>query len=156
LSLSILSLVYYTTSYWMHHDQYWIKLDKESDHMPMVLLVQHKPSPLSNCQNNCNSYLYNTQRPTRLLLWLLLLPKCRKYTLCRRLTQRPTSSLKRRKNNERRVRGRKKPTDKAGEGTTEKWKARYPCNLCAEDHPTHQCPRLAEAQSLSHNNNKLC
>jgi hypothetical protein len=23
---------------------------------------------------------------------------------------------------------------------------RYPCNLCAEDHLTHLCPRLAEAQ----------
>jgi hypothetical protein len=36
--------------------------------------------------------------------------------------------------------GDKKPTDNAGEGTIEKWKARYPCNLCAEDHPTHLCP----------------
>jgi hypothetical protein len=25
---------------------------------------------------------------------------------------------------------------------------RYLCNLCAEDHPTHQCPRLAEAQKF--------
>jgi hypothetical protein len=24
----------------------------------------------------------------------------------------------------------------------------YPCNLCAEDHPTHLCPRLAEAQKF--------
>ena len=30
----------------------------------------------------------------------------------------------------------------------EKRKARYPCNLCAEDHPTHLCPRLAEAQKF--------
>jgi hypothetical protein len=44
--------------------------------------------------------------------------------------------------------GEKKPTDNAGEGTTKKWKARYPCNLCAEDHPTHLCPRIAEAQKF--------
>jgi hypothetical protein len=25
---------------------------------------------------------------------------------------------------------------------------RYPCNLCMEDHPTHLCPRLAEAQKF--------
>jgi hypothetical protein len=36
--------------------------------------------------------------------------------------------------------GDKKQTDNSGEGTTEKRKARYPCNLCAEDHPTHLCP----------------
>jgi hypothetical protein len=44
--------------------------------------------------------------------------------------------------------GDKKPNDNAGEGTTERKKARYPCNLCAEDHPTHLCPRLAEAQKF--------
>jgi hypothetical protein len=27
-------------------------------------------------------------------------------------------------------------------------KVRYPCNLCTEDHPTHLCPRLAEAQKF--------
>jgi hypothetical protein len=30
----------------------------------------------------------------------------------------------------------------------EKWKVRYPCNLCVEDHPTHLCPRLVEAQKF--------
>jgi hypothetical protein len=25
---------------------------------------------------------------------------------------------------------------------------RYPCNLCAEDHPTHLCPQLAQAQKF--------
>jgi hypothetical protein len=44
--------------------------------------------------------------------------------------------------------GKEKPTDNAGEGTTEKRKARYPCNLCVEDHPTHLCPRLAEARKF--------
>jgi hypothetical protein len=58
------------------------------------------------------------------------------------------SSLKGRKNNERRVRGIKKPNDNDGGDNTEKWKVRYPCNLCAEDHPTHICPRLAEAQKF--------
>jgi hypothetical protein len=32
--------------------------------------------------------------------------------------------------------------------TTEKWKARYPCNLCAEDHLTHLFPLLVEAQKF--------
>jgi hypothetical protein len=82
------------------------------------------------------------------LLWLLLLPKCWKYTQCSRLTQRPPNSLKGRKNNERRVRGIKEPNDNAGEDNTEKRKVRYPCNLCTEDHPTHLCPRLAEAQKF--------
>jgi hypothetical protein len=44
--------------------------------------------------------------------------------------------------------GDKKPTNNAGGGTTKKRKARYPCNLCAEDHPIHQCPWLAEAQNF--------
>jgi hypothetical protein len=44
--------------------------------------------------------------------------------------------------------GDKKPNDNAGEGTTEKRKARYQCNLCAEDHPNHLCPRLAEARKF--------
>ena len=30
----------------------------------------------------------------------------------------------------------------------EKGKVRYPCNLCMEDHPTHLCPQLAEAQKF--------
>jgi hypothetical protein len=44
--------------------------------------------------------------------------------------------------------GEKKPTDNASEATMEKWKARYSCNLCVEDHPTHLYPRLAEAQKF--------
>jgi hypothetical protein len=59
-------------------------------------------------------------------------------------TQQPEGKKKQRKKGK----GEKKPTDNAGEGTTEKWKARYPCNLCAEDHLTHLCPRLAEAQKF--------
>jgi hypothetical protein len=58
--------------------------------------------------------------------------------------QQPEGKKKQRKKGK----GDKKPTDNVGEGTTEKWKARYPCNLCAEDHPTHLCPRLAEAQKF--------
>jgi hypothetical protein len=58
--------------------------------------------------------------------------------------QQPEGKKKQRKN----IKGDKKPNDNAGEGTTEKKKARYPCNLCAEDHPTHLCPRLAEAQKF--------
>jgi hypothetical protein len=44
--------------------------------------------------------------------------------------------------------GDKKPNDNAGGDNTEKRKVRYPCNLCMEDHPTHLCPRLAEAQKF--------
>jgi hypothetical protein len=58
--------------------------------------------------------------------------------------QQPEGKKKQRKKSK----GDKKPNDKAGEGTTEKRKVRYPCNLCAEDHPTHLCPRLAEAQKF--------
>jgi hypothetical protein len=58
--------------------------------------------------------------------------------------QQPEGKKKQRKKSK----GDKKQNDKAGEGTTEKRKARNPCNLCAEDHPTHLCPRLAEAQKF--------
>jgi hypothetical protein len=44
--------------------------------------------------------------------------------------------------------GDKKPIDNAGGGNTGKRKARYPCNLCAEDHLTHLCPQLVEAQNF--------
>jgi hypothetical protein len=56
-------------------------------------------------------------------------------------TQQPEGKKKQRKKSK----GDKKPTDNAGRDTTEKQKARYPCNLCVEDHLTHLCPRLAEA-----------
>jgi hypothetical protein len=59
-------------------------------------------------------------------------------------TQQPEGKNKQRKKSK----GDKKPTDNVGEGTTKKRKARYLCNLCAEDHPTHLCPRLAEAQKF--------
>jgi hypothetical protein len=59
-------------------------------------------------------------------------------------TQQPEGKKKQRKKGK----GDKKPTDNVGEGTTKKRKVRYPCNLCAEDHPTHLCPRLAEAQKF--------
>jgi hypothetical protein len=58
--------------------------------------------------------------------------------------QQPKGKKKQRKKSN----GDKKPNDNAGKGTTERKKARYPCNLCAEDHPTHLCPRLAEAQKF--------
>ena len=59
-------------------------------------------------------------------------------------TQQPKGKKKQWK----KCKGDKKPTDNAGGDNTEKWKVRYPCNLCAEDHPTHLCPRLAEAQNF--------
>jgi hypothetical protein len=59
-------------------------------------------------------------------------------------TQQPEGKKKQRKKGK----GDKKPTDNVGEGITEKRKARYPCNLCAEDQPTHLCPRLTKAQKF--------
>jgi hypothetical protein len=44
--------------------------------------------------------------------------------------------------------GDKKPTNNVGGGNNEKWKVRYPCNLCAEDHLNHQFPQLVEAQKF--------
>jgi hypothetical protein len=58
--------------------------------------------------------------------------------------QQPKGNKKQRKKGK----GEKKPTDNDGEGTMEKRKGRYPCNLCVEYHPTHLCPRLAEAQKF--------
>jgi hypothetical protein len=59
-------------------------------------------------------------------------------------TQQPKGKKKQQKKGK----GDKKPTDNGGGDNSEKWKARYPYNLCAEDHPTHLCPRLAEAQTF--------
>jgi hypothetical protein len=59
-------------------------------------------------------------------------------------TQQPEGKKKQRNKGK----GDKKPTDNVDGDNTERRKARYPCNLCAEDHPTHLCPRLAEAQTF--------
>jgi hypothetical protein len=58
--------------------------------------------------------------------------------------QQPDGKKKQRKKGK----GDKKPTNNVGGGNIEKKKSKYPCNLCMEDHPTHLCPRLAEAQKL--------
>jgi hypothetical protein len=57
-----------------------------------------------------------------------------------------TQRLEGKKKQQKKCKGDKKPTDNSSGDNNEKWKVRYPCNLCAEDHPTHLCPRLAEAQ----------
>jgi hypothetical protein len=44
--------------------------------------------------------------------------------------------------------GDKKATNNVGGGKMEKKKSKYLCNLCMEDHLTHLCPRLVEAQKL--------
>jgi hypothetical protein len=59
-------------------------------------------------------------------------------------TQQPDRKKKQRKKGK----GDKTPTNNAGEGDTKKKKSKYPCNICKEDHPTHQFPRLVEAQKL--------
>jgi ribosomal protein L44E len=59
-------------------------------------------------------------------------------------TQQPEGKTKQRKKGK----GDKKPTDNNGGDKTKKWKVRYPCNLCVEDHLTHLCPRLAEGQNF--------
>jgi ribosomal protein L44E len=58
--------------------------------------------------------------------------------------QQPDGKKKQRKKGK----GDKKPTNNVDRGNTEKKKMKYPCNLCKEDHPTYQCPRLVEAQKL--------
>jgi hypothetical protein len=35
-----------------------------------------------------------------------------------------------------------------GGAKKEKRKVKFPCNICSEDHLTHQCPKLEEAQCL--------
>jgi hypothetical protein len=52
--------------------------------------------------------------------------------------------------------GDKKVANNVGEGKNEKKKVKFPCNLCMDDHLTHQCPWLEEAQIFWHNNNLLC
>jgi hypothetical protein len=59
-------------------------------------------------------------------------------------TQQPEGKKKQRNKGK----GDKKPTDNVGGDNTEKWKVRNPCNLCAEDHLTYLCPRLAETQKF--------
>jgi hypothetical protein len=59
-------------------------------------------------------------------------------------TQQPDGKKKQRKKGK----GGKKPTNNVDRGNTEKQKVRYMCNLCTEDHLTHQCPQLAEAQKF--------
>jgi hypothetical protein len=44
--------------------------------------------------------------------------------------------------------GDKKPNKNASEGNTEKRKSKHSCNLSMEDHLTHLCPQLVEAQNL--------
>jgi hypothetical protein len=52
------------------------------------------------------------------------------------------------KKQQKKGKGDKKPNDNVGGDNTEKQKVRYPCNLCAEDHLTHLCPRFAEDQKF--------
>jgi hypothetical protein len=44
--------------------------------------------------------------------------------------------------------GDKKPTNNVGGGNIERNNSKYLCNLCTEEHPTHLCPQLVEAQKL--------
>ena len=41
-----------------------------------------------------------------------------------------------------------KPTNNADGGEKEKNKVKFPCKLCQEDHLTHQCPLIDQAQKL--------
>ena len=44
--------------------------------------------------------------------------------------------------------GDKKVANNVGEGKIEKRKVKYTCKLCTDEHLTHLCPRLVEAQKL--------
>jgi hypothetical protein len=57
-----------------------------------------------------------------------------------------TEGKKKQKN--KKGKGDKKAANNVGEGKTEKRKVKFPCKLCTDDHLTHLCPRLAEAQKL--------
>ena len=41
-----------------------------------------------------------------------------------------------------------KPTNNVDGGKKEKKKVKFPCKLCHEDHLTHQCPLMDQAQKL--------
>ena len=43
---------------------------------------------------------------------------------------------------------KKKPTNNVDGGKKEKKKVKFPCKLCHEDHLTHQCPLMDQAQEL--------
>jgi hypothetical protein len=132
----------------MHRDPYLTRPYKELDHMPMVLLVQNKRSALISYQNNCRNCRYSRKRPARPLIRIPPLPKRHMYIVCNRQTRRPPNNLMERKKQRKKGKGDKKTTNNDGGGNTEKMNSKYPCNLCMEDHPTHQCPRLAETQTL--------
>jgi hypothetical protein len=53
-----------------------------------------------------------------------------------------------RKHKNKKGKGDKKAANNVGEGKNEKRKVKFPCKLCMDDHLTHQCPRLEEAQKL--------
>jgi hypothetical protein len=53
-----------------------------------------------------------------------------------------------RKSKNKKGKGDKKVVNNVGEGKNEKRKVKFLCNLCTDDHLTHQCPRLEEAQNL--------
>jgi hypothetical protein len=61
---------------------------------------------------------------------------------------KPPQQFEGKKKQRKKGNGDKKSNDNVGGNNTEKWKVRYPCNLCMEDHLTHLCPRLAEAQKF--------
>ena len=44
-----------------------------------------------------------------------------------------------------------KPINNADGGKKEKKKVKFPCKLCQEDHLTHQCPLIDQAQKLLKN-----
>jgi hypothetical protein len=115
----------------MRHAKYLIKPDRELDHMPMVLLVQQKHTATSQT----TILVAPPTQTSDVNTMQLMNPKA---------IQQPDGKKKQRKKGK----GDNKPTNNIGRGNTEKRKARYPCNLCVEDHPTHQCPRLAEAQNF--------
>jgi hypothetical protein len=41
-----------------------------------------------------------------------------------------------------------KSNNNVGEGKKEKWKVKFPCKLCKDDHLTHLCPKIEEASRL--------
>ena len=61
--------------------------------------------------------------------------------------RQPSGKNKRRKKGEGNQ-NKQKPANNANGGKKEKKKVKFPCKLCHEDHLTHICPLMEQAQKL--------
>jgi hypothetical protein len=131
-------------------DAPWSTLDKAKNKSRPHgddIVSQHKASPLTCCRISCKNCRYNRLWPTRLRVWLFPLPRCQMYTVQSTNPKSNQQTKGKKKQRNKKVKGDKKATNNVGGGEMEK-NSKYLCNLCMENHLTHLCPRLAEAQKL--------